>query len=97
MTKQANPEIFIVLDCVHQVPEWVYNTVLKLAQAFIPHMLPGHRYMLETICGNAFWDNQTTWRRAMAGMCMAHMVANDLLRLEFAETGGKRTKQYQRR
>ena len=69
--------------------------VETLVEQFIPTMVPGHRYTLETICGNAFWDRLTPDQLRDAGEYMSLLVSSGEFDLDYGETGGKATKQYQ--
>jgi hypothetical protein len=95
MIDRKTTELFIHLAHGYVAPEWFYESIKLRVKVFMPHIVPGHRYTLETICGNVFWDGLIPFHRALAGRCMAFMVVNKLVPLVFAETGGKKTKQYQ--
>ena len=73
----------------------LYGQVLERVHAFMPSMLPGHRYTLETICGNAFWDPLNRYQRGSVGRFIAWAVVEGDLPLIFADTGKRRTKMYQ--
>ena len=71
------------------------DTVERLVGQFIKTMVPGHRYTLETMCGNAFWDRLTPDQLRDAGEYMSLLVSSGEFDLDYGETGGKATKQYQ--
>ena len=71
------------------------DTVERLVGQFIKTMVPGHRYTLETMCGNAFWDRLTHAQRRKAGHCITRLIASGKFDLDYGETGGKATKPYQ--
>lgn len=77
------------------VPKHLYDKQLELVRNFIKCMLPGHRYLLETICGNSLWNPLSRYQRALAGKCMVHFISEGMIPLVFADTGRKRTKMYQ--
>ena len=77
-----------------QTLDMLRRTALCLVQDFIPYMRPGHKYLTETMCGNAFWDPLTDPQRAAVGQFIALAVDEHDLPLAFAYTGGRATKMY---
>ena len=75
----------------------LFETAIRLVERFMPHMLPGHRYSLETMCGNTFWDSLTRYQRGIVGRFVAWAVDQRGLQLAFGDTGKRPTKMYQLR
>ena len=69
--------------------------VALLVEEFRPSMIRGHRYPLETMCGNAFWDQMTNAQQRKAGICMTQLVALGAFDFDYGEIGGKETNHYQ--
>ena len=64
---------------------------LELAERFIAHMIPGHVYMAETMCGKKFWLNLDRGMPRRVGETIALAVERgDLnLRVAYVGTDGK--------
>lgn len=69
--------------------------VETLVEQFIPTMVPGHRYTLETMCGNAFWDALTGNQGQDAGEYMSLLVSSGEFDLDCVKSGKKATNYYQ--
>ena len=78
-----------------QTLDMLRQTALCLVKDFIPHMRPGHKYLTETMCGNAFWDPLTKYQRGAVGRFIAWAVVQGDLPLVFADTGKRPTKMYE--
>jgi len=75
-----------------------YNDVMNTVSEVIHIFLPGDRYTLRKIYGEALWLEMARGERRMAGKCMAHMVANDRLpQLRFVEHEHEYPKKYRLR
>ena len=89
-----NLEVFIHISDQRTIPKSLLDEMIRLVEGFIPLMLPGHRYTLETMVGNAFWDSLTNDDRKTLGRAMAHLVAMGEFPLVFGKRNGH-TQQYQ--
>jgi hypothetical protein len=72
-----------------------YTAVRLQVEEVIPVLERDVKYKLEMLCGEAFWRTLSDGEKRMAGRCMAHMVANGLLPLRFADTKHEYPKWYQ--
>ena len=82
----------IKLDNGRTILQTEYIAVLTAVNAFIPTMLPGHSYLVETMLGQAIWGTPLKWH---AGAIVAHAVRRGKLPLRFAHNGKKATKLYE--
>jgi len=93
--------VYLILYDEHRtytVSAAFYNEVLNTVSEVIHIFLPGDRYTLRKIYGDALWLHMTRGDRRKAGKCMAHMVANDRLpQLRFVEHEHEYPKKYQLR
>ena len=71
----------ILYDGIHTytVSATFYNDVLNTVNEVIHIFVPGDKYTLRIIYGEALWLLMTPGDRKKAGKCMAHMVANNWL------------------
>ena len=76
-------------------PQELCTMVALLVEEFRPSMVRGHRYPLETMCGNAFWDGLTNTQQREAGIYMTQLMACGAFDFDYADIGGKETNQYQ--
>jgi len=76
-------------------PEWLVSELRQRIEQFIPSMRTGHSYLLETICGNAYWNKLSPAQRTQAGKAMAKLVAAGFFELDFASNDHGQTKMYQ--
>jgi hypothetical protein len=76
-------------------PQVLSEMVARHVDRFIPTMVPGHSYTLESMCGRAFWDRMTPSQRRAAGRSMTFLVSSGRFDLAYADTGRRPTKQYQ--
>lgn len=74
----------------------VRKQTIQHVLAFIPSMLPGHRYTVEAMCPVIFWDELSGYERRIAGSTIAALVTARQLPLKFANNGRKATKTYER-
>ena len=96
MPNSTLPREVLDLNITASLPEPLVIEMIQLIEEFIPSMIPGHRYLLETMCGNAFWDKRLKpSQRTQAGSTMAKMVSGGLFDLNFAATYHGVTKMYQ--
>ena len=45
----------------------------------VPGVPRGAAFTLEELCGKYHWDPLSDWERKLSGMCMIHLVENDLV------------------
>ena len=76
-------------------PEQTCVRGLELAERFISYMIPGHRYTVETMCGNSFWDPLDNYLRQKVGEAIALAVSRGDLNLRPSFKGGKATNMYE--
>ncbi len=69
-----------------------YRDVIAIVERFIPTMVRGHSYLVETMVGQAIWRTKFKWQ---AGPVVAHSVRRGLLPLRFAQNGKRATKLYE--
>lgn len=95
MSNEQKPIEMITLSSGRHVSKRVHDEVLRLAQDYLPYMLPGRRFSTETICGNDLWDRPITMIRIWAGQCMAHFERTGVLPIKLADVGKRKTKMYE--
>lgn len=77
---------YMVLSNSLIVPAWLYQLVYERVHAFRPHMLLGHHYTLETICGNETWQTlEGRVTKGLAGRIMVYLVDKGDLGIVFAD------------
>lgn len=82
----------IRLDNGKTLPSCHYRKVIDAVNEFIPTMVSGHSYLVETMVGQAIWRTKFKWH---AGPIVAHAVRRGILPLRFAHNGKKATKLYE--
>lgn len=68
---------------------------LELAERFIPHMIPGHCYTAETMCGKKFWLNLGHGMPSRVGETIALAVERGDLNLRVAYVGSDGKNRYE--
>jgi hypothetical protein len=82
---------------MYSVPAKFYTAIRLQVEEVIPALKHDEVYTLEMLCGEVFWDTLTNGKRRMAGRCMTHMVANNLLPLRSVKGRHEYPKLYQLR
>ena len=82
----------IRLDNGKTLPWCDYRKVIDAVNEFIPTMVRGHSYLVETMVGQAIWRTKFKWQ---AGPIVAHAVRRGSLPLRFAHNGKRATKLYE--
>ena len=84
-TVKVIPTHIILYDGQHPytVSAALYNDVLNTVSEVIHLFIPGDKYTLRIMYGEALWLEMTPGDRKKAGKWMAHMVANKRLPLRF--------------
>lgn len=61
-----------------------YTRIYKMMVAALSGKKPGIQCTVKQYVGKVLWNKLDTGERKLAGRCVAHMVSNSLLSLEFA-------------
>lgn len=85
----------VILYGGRTVPQAFFDGVQQQVEEVLPAMDPKARYTSKMLCGMEFWALLNNGERRTAGRCLAHMVAQELLPLVFAESKSKHPKWYQ--
>jgi len=70
-----------------------YKKIFDLAEIFIPFMVRGHIYTLETIIPADTWRAMSVWEHIQAGWILSHIAVNGLLDIVSADSKSA-TKRY---
>ena len=92
MTKAHAPDERVHLDNGRSVPRSDYQRVVQAVEQFLPTMVLGHSYSVETMVGQKIWRSPLKWH---AGAIVAHAVRREFLPLKFAYNGKRATKLYE--
>ena len=66
----------------HEVkPEQIFSTVLADVTQALPHLIDDAKYTTQMLCDPDIWEDWTTAEVRVAGMCLAYMVRNDVVKL----------------
>ena len=68
------------------VKEKFYHHIFNTIKLFIPYMVPGHLYLLETMFREEQWDSMSVWERIQAGWVISHIANMGLLEIFKAPT-----------
>jgi hypothetical protein len=77
------------------VPNYLLESVRAQVERNLCNLIEFDRYELKHICGKEYWNPLSKGERRLAGQCMAHLVAADLVPLMDAPQRHEYPKRYQ--
>jgi hypothetical protein len=92
--KPATPRSHTPLYGDYKVDTALLNSVKQQVENAIPTMKQNAAYTLESLSSKEYWKVLDSGERRMAGRCMAHLVAKNLLPMCFAESKHEYPKHY---